>query len=123
MTTGDGSDLGHLDRCQTCQRTREWHEENHPMHPFNDGQAGAQAFLGDKKRRGDRDDRRDAKSPQRGAQTAEWPFDPVLRQALMDAGLITPDMLRAAEDKIRAVTGQFDEAVRRSREGNHADNG
>lgn len=104
------------DKCRTCGNSRFWHETHQPMHPFNDGQAGAQAFLGAKKRdRRDTPDQ-DAKSPQRGAQTAEWPFDPVLRQALMDAGLITPDMLRAAEDKIRAVTGQFEQAVRESRD-------
>lgn len=113
------SDLGHLDRCRTCQRTREWHDENKPMHPYNDGQAGAQAFLGPKRERRDRDNTGNAKSPQRGAQTAQWPFDPVLRQALMDLGVITPDDLRSAEDKIRAVTGQFNDAVKESRDATH----
>jgi hypothetical protein len=33
-----------------------------------------------------------------------WPFDPVLRQALMDKGVLVPQDLRDAEDKIRAIT-------------------
>jgi len=33
-----------------------------------------------------------------------WPFDPVLRQALIDKGVLTPQDLRDAEQKIRAVT-------------------
>jgi hypothetical protein len=32
------------------------------------------------------------------------PFDPVLRQALIDAGVITPRDLTVAEEKIRSVT-------------------
>lgn len=37
---------------------------------------------------------------------APWPFDPVLRTALIDKGILTVDDLRNAEDKIRATTGQ-----------------
>lgn len=43
-------------------------------------------------------------TPGVAAAVSPWPFDPVLRQALMDAGIITPQMLRDAEEKIRAVT-------------------
>jgi hypothetical protein len=32
------------------------------------------------------------------------PFDPVLRMALIDKGIITPDDLRTAEEKIHATT-------------------
>jgi hypothetical protein len=46
-----------------------------------------------------------------------WPFDPVLRQALIAKGVITPEDLRMAEDQIRAVTASFDAAVKGSRDG------
>jgi hypothetical protein len=35
----------------------------------------------------------------------DFPVDPVLRQALMDKGVLAPDDLRAAEQKIKATTG------------------
>jgi hypothetical protein len=89
------------DVCQTCTRTRRWHDENKPVHPFNDGQAGAKALLG--QRRGT-DTPRDRTGPQGPPQ---YPLDPVLRQALVDAGVITPQQLRDAEEKIRVVTGLF----------------
>lgn len=95
------------DECKTCGNTFGWHADHNSVHPFNDGQAGATAFLGPRR---NRDDKRDGKTPQRGAETASpvaWPFDPVLRQALIDKGVLTPDDLRAAEDKIRAVSAQF----------------
>jgi hypothetical protein len=34
----------------------------------------------------------------------QWPFDPVLRQALVDKGVLTPQDLTDAEAKIRAVS-------------------
>jgi hypothetical protein len=85
--------------CRTCLNTREWHEENNPVHPFNNGEAGATAFL----------KRRERKGSQRPAEVTQMslPFDPVLRQALIDAEVITVDQLRTAEEKIRAVTAQF----------------
>jgi hypothetical protein len=50
--------------------------------------------------------KKDRKRPPAAAQAAvsPWPFDPVLRQALIDKGVLTPQDLRDAEDKIRAVT-------------------
>lgn len=112
--TNDPSDD---DECRTCGKTRGWHREHRPMHPFNDGQAGATAFLGNKNRRGSTGTGDNGNDAQRGSQAAPWPFDPVLRQALMDAGLITPEMLRDAENKIRAVTSQFEATTRGSRDG------
>jgi hypothetical protein len=38
------------------------------------------------------------------ATVSAWPFDPVLRQALIDKGVLVPQDLRDAEEKIRAVT-------------------
>jgi hypothetical protein len=42
--------------------------------------------------------------PAPSAAMSPWPFDPVLRQALIDKGVLAPQDLRDAEEKIRAVT-------------------
>jgi hypothetical protein len=39
------------------------------------------------------------------------PFDPVLRQALIDAGIITPQQLDDAQRKIAAITNTFTQRV------------
>lgn len=92
------------DKCTTCEQTRLWHENNDTQHQFNDGSVPFKTTFGARTRRDDQ------KTAQRGSESpsvASWPFDPVLRQALIDKGVLTPEDLRAAEDKIRAVTAQF----------------
>jgi hypothetical protein len=55
---------------------------------------------------------------------ARFPFDPVLRQALIDKGVLTVDDLRDAEAKIMVTTGQFQQAVRSAMmEGDNGDDG
>lgn len=109
MTIPAPSDTGLSDdeKCQTCNQTYGWHRENKPVHPFNTGQAGIRALFA---KRGDRDPRDGAKTPQGGSQgaaPAPWPFDPVLRQALIDKGVLTPEDLVNAKLKIEAVTAQL----------------
>lgn len=98
--------------CRTCLNTEKWHEENKPMHPFNTGEAGVKAFLRPIRDRGTPEG---PQGVQRGAQRPAWPMDPVLRQALINKGVLTPEDLRDAEEYIRAVTGQFEKTVTRSR--------
>jgi hypothetical protein len=91
--------------CRTCGESFQWHKLHNPVHPFNDGAAGATAFLG---KRGDRTHQRAGNGPQRpgeGPSHVVWPSDPVLRIALMNAGVITADHLRAAEEQLRAAMG------------------
>ena len=93
------------DRCKTCNHTEQWHKDNKPIHPFNTGQAGAKAFLNPGR---DRDPRSGVNGPQRGSQAAPtvvWPTDPVLRVALISAGVITADNLRDAEAMLKASMG------------------
>lgn len=45
-----------------------------------------------------------------GMRAISSPFDPILRQALIDKGVITPDDLLNAEAKIKAVTNDFNSA-------------
>lgn len=101
MPTGD---IG--DNCHTCGRSQQWHKENNPIHPFNDGAAGATGFLG---KRGDRTHQRAGNASQQGSQDPPrvvWPTDPVLRIALMNAGVITADHLRVAEEQLRTAMGE-----------------
>lgn len=93
------------ERCGTCGKTRQWHKDNKPVHPFNDGQAGAKAFLGSGR---DRDHQRAGIGSQRGSETSPtvvWPTDPVLRVALINAGVITADDLRSAEEVLKVSMG------------------
>lgn len=97
------------ENCRTCG-------ENHddltargvvPKHPFNDGSVPFKTTFGN---RTPRDDRKMAENGPQGAVRGSWSFDPVLRQAILDKGLITAQDLRDAEEKIRAVTAAFMEA-------------
>lgn len=83
--------------CQTCNKTHPWPDGTEPVHPFNPGGLrGSQALR-----------KPERKAPE--VRVAPWPFDPVLRQALIDKGVLTPDDLQAAETKIRAVTAAFEQ--------------
>jgi hypothetical protein len=89
-------------KCTTCSNSWLWHQTNESRHAFNDGTMGAAETFGKKLASGDRT------KPGQPVEVVEarWPFDPVLRQALIDKGIITPDDLTDAEKKIRAVTDQ-----------------
>lgn len=93
--------------CTTCGKShRELAESGtFPKHSFNDGTLGASATFGKKLPDGSRTP--PGNQPVTIVQEAPWPFDPVLRQALIDKGVITPEDLKSAEEKIRAVTAQF----------------
>lgn len=93
--------------CITCNRSgegdpREWHVAQHPFRSADDARAGV-GWKGPSEPR--RDDNTTIRPPR-------YPFDPVLRQALIDKGVLTPDDLRDAEAKILVVSGQFQDAVR-----------
>ena len=101
--------------CKTCGLAHPHPDTGFmPKHPFNDGSLAPSQTFG---KRGSDGVRRGSPSPQRGSGPAEsapqprWPFDPVLRQTLIDAGLITPQMLIDAEAKIRAITASFENGV------------
>lgn len=89
------------DKCRTCGNSWGWHQEEKPIHPFNNGEAGATAFL--KRRARESNDRqKDDQPPRMPMMTG----DPVLRQALINKGVLTPEDFRAAEEMIRVVTAQ-----------------
>jgi hypothetical protein len=80
-----------MTECQTCHQPHPWPDGTMPLHPFNNGSLTGIGALTHKP---------EEKKPV----VQRWPFDPVLRQALIDKGVLTPDDLREAEMKIRAVT-------------------
>lgn len=83
--------------CSTCGNTFGWHEESNPRHPF--AALGTQSVLADTRR-----DERPAQTDSGPIVRTSTPFDPVLRLALIDAGVITPDDLDKADKKIRQLT-------------------
>lgn len=94
--------------CETCGKSREWHDQNATQHRYNDGTLSGSETFGKRLSDGTR-----VPVGERGENAAgtvveeRWPFDPVLRQALINKGVITPEDLTAAEAQIRAVTAQF----------------
>ncbi len=91
------------EHCHTCGQSGEWHQINQPRHPFNDGNLATAETFGQRVPGGTQ------RPPAASEPVTEspWPFDPVLRQALIDKGVLTPDDLVRAERTIRAVTAQF----------------
>lgn len=107
------------DRCLTCDNTAKWHRDNPGVvHPFNDGTVPHQATFGRRRADGSKEP---VNGPQRASEPAgmrppemqsRWPFDPVLRQALINKGVLTPQDLRDAEEQIRSITAQFESEAR-----------
>lgn len=96
------------DRCTTCTNTFQWHQENETRHPFNPGgSVPVSATFGRRRADGTNEP---GKGRHGGAETVgaavpgPYPFDPVLRQALIDKGVLTADDLRAAERKIAEMS-------------------
>ena len=89
------------DICYMCKNTREWHKNNYVRHPFS--------MTPTELRDTSRPDRRvqdisDVKIPD--VVRTSMPFDPALRLALINAGVITTEQLSEAERTIAAVNNQ-----------------
>lgn len=102
-----------LDRCKTCEHTRMWHDTNDTRHVFNDGSVSPQATFGRRRADGSKEPLQTSQQPAESAGEQRWPFDPVLRQALINRGVITAEDLRSAEEQIRAVTAAFESGVKK----------
>lgn len=99
-----------LGPCKTCGNTWDWHQANVTQHAYNDGSISVSQTFGQKMPDGSRSTPGGAPVVTEVHEQA-WPFDPVLRQALIDKGVLSPEDLREAEDKIRAVTSQMTKGV------------
>lgn len=105
------TDLGYV-TCITCGKSghpadkAQWHPFHHPLKVERD-QEVPNIFKRD----------RPSSERQNGAETqvsvvqSSMPFDPVLRQALITKGVLTPDDLREAEKAIFAITGMMTQGV------------
>jgi hypothetical protein len=96
---------GPLMTCITCNNSgvgdpRQWHAGY--QHPFRG--------VGDTRRWNRPSEPASDEKPDVSMVTG--PHDPVLRQALIDKGVLTPDDLRDAQAKILMVSGAFHSAVR-----------
>jgi hypothetical protein len=89
------------DVCVICTRTQEEHANSSVAHVFTpEGVRVDTSQFGPK--RSDRGGEGDSTSRHYGA--SQTPFDPVLRQALIDKGILTPADLQAASEKIALFT-------------------
>lgn len=86
--------------CDTCNQPHPWPDGTVPKHPHSKTDQSSTAWMGE--RAGTGRARAGAHGP---TERPSWPIDPVLRQALIDKGVLTPQDLRDAEAKIVAVTG------------------
>lgn len=80
--------------CATCHKTHPWPDGQMPRHQFNGGSTTFDSLV----------------PPAKPIEVKQspWPFDPVLRQALINKGVLTPQDLTDAEAQIRAVTAQWE---------------
>lgn len=100
-----------LDICSTCGNTRTWHKNNDVMHGFSE--PGTPSNLG--RVRMDREPRKQMEWNEGNGRRIERPevrqvqatMDPVVRMALVDAGILTLEQLDAAEKKIHFFTGDL----------------
>lgn len=77
-------------KCKICNQTEEWHRKHKPKHAFTtDGQL----------HEADYDD--GPLSPQKSGP----PFDPALRMALIEKGILTPEEIDTAHKKLLAIQG------------------
>jgi hypothetical protein len=82
--------------CVRCGHTADDHPFKHPFQ--TDGETDM-SWLNK--------NRDVARKVKQAAAIPSMPFDPVLRQALIDKGILTVQDLRDAEEKIRAVTSMM----------------
>lgn len=86
------------DRCSVCGNTRQWHKNNSPRHAFIEPGGNPEIKVMGEPEPSTED------SPQRGIRPMRTPFDPILRQALIDKGVLTIQDLEEAERKVRFLS-------------------
>lgn len=83
--------------CRMCGNSWEWHQAHYARHPYTSPNSTNEL--------------RDVTRPDRRAQAntdapivhTTTPFDPVLRLALIEKGIVSPDDLKKAEEKLGVV--------------------
>jgi hypothetical protein len=87
-----------------CGQSEEWHRTHFARHPYTPD--GASNELRDTS--GDRKAIQDVADPVKRTTT---PFDPVLRLALINAGVLTVEQIAAAEETIRVINNQISKVM------------
>lgn len=106
MTTSEPSPN---DICYMCKNTREWHENHYARHAFS--------MTPTELRDTARDDRRAQTESERAITRTTRPFDPVLRLALIEAGVITIQQLADAENKLSFISEEVNRVTRGESDG------
>lgn len=96
--------------CQMCNNSYAWHIRNFTRHPFTP--LGARNELRDVTR-----DKKPSQTHSDAITRTTTPFDPVLRLALIEAGVITIEQLAAAETKLRAISAEINQVLERTDDG------
>jgi hypothetical protein len=96
--------------CNMCNQSYEWHQTHFARHPYTP--PGSRNELRDATR-----DKKPSQARSDAIVRTTTPFDPVLRLALIEAGVITVDQLTAAEMKLRAVSADISEVLERNDRG------
>lgn len=100
------------DICVMCNNTREWHASHFARHAFS--------MIATELRDTSRPARRAQTQSERGITHTSMPFDPVLRMALIQKGVITLDDIHAAERLINVLSDQVNETIGEQGAGEHA---
>jgi len=98
ITCGNSGSISHVGT---------WHSFRHPLKTEND-QDVPNVFKPQKPSSSGQNDAQ----PSVSVVQSSMPFDPVLRQALIAKGVLTPQDLREAEEAISAITGMMTQGVR-----------
>lgn len=80
---------GQADHCSICNQTEEWHKEHQPKHAFQAEGGRIEAAIYEQPGQ---------------PKPSRIPFDPVLRMALINKGVLTVDDITEAEQQLRAAS-------------------
>jgi hypothetical protein len=78
--------------CRMCGQSEQWHRDNSPRHQFTPRDSASSPTLTNDQ-------------PQVQMEHVNLPFDPVLRLALVNAGVITAAQLSQAEKDFHMING------------------
>ena len=91
--------------CRMCGNSYEWHQAHFARHPYTSPNSTNEL------RDTSRPDRRAQSKSDAGIVHTTTPFDPVLRLVLIEKGIIGPEDLKNAEEKLGVVMRLVDDKL------------
>lgn len=88
--------------CSVCGNDQVWHVQSGARHPYT-----PEGVEWDMRTTNDRRKSTQAEPGAAAVRLLHGPIDPVLRQALMDKGILTPEDLEEAERKVNLISQAF----------------